>query len=236
MKSSGLLDLLQKTYENENNCTLKIQSLGTGAALRLGRTGAVDVLLVHSPAAEIKFVSGGYGVKRIPVMQNDFLLVGPAHDPANIKSATSVSDALRRIFKTKSLFLSRGDDSGTHKKELHLWRSARLTPFGSWYFESGVSMGKLLSQSEEKQGYLLIDRGTWLWSHEQSTLLALFEGGDDLINPYSIIAVKPTLENGINTISANTFIKWITSDRIQALIANYKIKDQQLFHPAKQQE
>lgn len=165
-------------------------------------------------------------------MSNDFLIAGPPHDPANIKSAKSIAQALLQILEAKALFLSRGDDSGTHKKEKQLWKAAKLEPYGSWYYEAGIGMGGLLTLSEEKQGYLMIDRATWLWNKNKVTLVPLFEGGDALINYYSVIAISPQENKAINTKAANIFIRWITSDKMQKVIAEYKINGQQLFHPA----
>lgn len=232
VKSSGLINILGPLYEAEHGCKLTVHIKGSGAALRLGRLGEVDVVLVHAPSAEEEFIQEGYGIKRVPIMSNDFLIVGPANDPANLNKATSIADAFMRLSNTKSLFFSRGDDSGTHKKEQALWRAAKIEPYGSWYYEAGMGMGKLLTLAQEQQGYILLDRGTWLLNKDRTSLKVSYEGGEDLINHYSIIAISPQEDAKINTTGANAFINWMTSKRIQKTILNYKINGEQLFQSA----
>jgi tungstate transport system substrate-binding protein len=206
-------------------------AVGTGKALRMGRDGDVDVVLVHAPEAEARFVEAGYGDKRHAVMYNDFVIVGPPSDPAGIATAKRVSEAMRNIAATESLFVSRGDDSGTHKKELKLWQGGNITPQGEWYREAGQGMGKVLQIASELDAYTLTDRGTWLAYRNKSTLKVLFEGDEMLHNPYGIIAVSASRHADINHQGALALIAWITSAKGQQLIGDFRIDGTQLFIP-----
>ena len=197
----------------------------------MGRDGDVDVVLVHAPPAEKKFVAGGYGVNRRQVMYNDFVIVGPQNDPAGINNMKDPARALASIAQHKSLFVSRGDDSGTNKKELHLWDDAGIKPAGGWYRAAGQGMGKVLQITGELQAYTLTDRGTWLAMRDKLPLKIVVEGDSRLYNPYGIIAVNPGRYPDTNYQGAMTFIQWITDKQGQQLIAHYRKNAEQLFTP-----
>ncbi|MEW8693348.1 MAG: substrate-binding domain-containing protein, partial [Candidatus Thiodiazotropha endolucinida] len=207
-------------------------AVGTGKALRMGRDGDVDLVLVHARAAEDKFVNEGHGVKRYGVMYNDFVLVGPADDPAGINQAEDAITALRSIAGHEASFISRGDDSGTHKKELGLWKKSHTKPAGEWYLEVGQGMGKVLQIASEMDAYTLTDRGTWLAYQAKSPLQIVFESDPLLFNPYGIIAVNPKRYPDINHDGANALIKWLISPDGQAHIGNFRIGNNQLFTPS----
>jgi tungstate transport system substrate-binding protein len=206
--------------------------VGTGKALRMGRDGDVDVVLVHAPVAEAKFIDARYGHKRHQVMYNDFVLVGPTGDPAGIKKAKSAKDALQRIARHAAIFVSRGDDSGTHKKELSLWQAGKIEPKGKWYRMAGQGMGKVIQIATEMNAYTLVDRGTWLAYQDKSSLNVLYQGDPILHNPYGIIAVSPQRYPDLNFTGAEALINWITSEAGQEMIGNYTIAGFRLFTPA----
>jgi tungstate transport system substrate-binding protein len=230
-ENSGLLDAILPKFESRSGLDVQVLAVGTGQALRLGCNGDVDVVLVHAPAAEQKFVDDGCGVNRRPVMYNDFVIVGPPADPADVAHGKDAADALERIAKTRAIFVSRGDDSGTNKKELALWQKAGEKPAGDWYREAGQGMGKVLQMSGELEGYTLTDRGTWLAYRARSPLKIRFEKDPALYNPYAVIAVNPERFPDSNYIGAMTFIGWITSPEGQRMIADYRIDGQVLFTP-----
>lgn len=229
--NSGLLDLLLPAFEKDGRYKVKVISVGTGKALRLVREGDVDVVLVHARQAEEKLVSDGYGVQHRDVMYNDFVLVGPDSDPANIRGTTDATDALSRIVASNSLFISRGDTSGTHKKELQLWEQAGITPHGQWYREAGQGMGKVLQIAGELEAYTLTDRGTWLAYRDKVPLVIITEGDKRLFNPYGIIAANPARYPDANYKGAMALIDWITSPAAQSMIGNFTIGRQRLFVP-----
>ena len=229
--NSGLLDILLPAFEEGREFKVKVISVGTGKALRLVREGDVDVVLVHARSAEDKLIADGYGVNRRDVMYNDFVLVGPYSDPANIRGTTDATAALARIVASKSLFISRGDTSGTHKKELQLWEQAGLTPQGLWYREAGQGMGKVLQIAGELEAYTLTDRGTWLAYRNKLPLVIVTEGDKRLFNPYGIIAANPARYPDANYSGAMALINWITSPTAQDTIGNFTIDQQRLFVP-----
>lgn len=229
--NSGLLDILLPAFEKDKPYKVKVISVGTGKALRLLREGDVDVVLVHARSAEDKLVADGYGVNRRDVMYNDFVLVGPDSDPANIRDTTDAPDALARIVASKSLFISRGDTSGTHKKELQLWEQAGIAPQGQWYREAGQGMGKVLQIAGELQAYTLTDRGTWLAYLNKVPLAIVVEGDERLFNPYGIIAANPKKYPDTNHDGAMALIEWITSATAQKIIGGFTINGQRLFVP-----
>jgi tungstate transport system substrate-binding protein len=229
--NSGLLDILLPAFEKDKAYNVKVISVGTGKALRLLRGGDVDVVLVHARSAEDKLVADGYAVNRRDVMYNDFVLVGPASDPANIRGTTDATNALSRIVSSKSLFISRGDTSGTHKKELQLWEQAGITPQGQWYREAGQGMGKVLQIAGELDAYTLTDRGTWLAYRNKVPLVIVTEGDKRLFNPYGIIAANPARYPDTNYSGAMALINWITSPAAQNMIGNFTIDKQRLFVP-----
>lgn len=230
-ENSGLLNTLLPEFQRDTGYTVHVVAVGTGKALRMARDGDADVVLVHARAAEDQFVAAGYGINRRDVMYNDFVLVGPPSDPANINEAGDVSESLRRISKSQHLFVSRGDDSGTHKRELMLWKRAGLKPAGSWYREAGQGMGKVLQIASELDAYALTDRGTWLAYQGKLHLSLLFQDDPPLHNPYGIIAVNPKRYPDTNAAGASSLIDWITSPKAQRMINEFEVDGQRLFIP-----
>jgi tungstate transport system substrate-binding protein len=230
--NSGLTEYLLPIFTEDTSIEVHTIAVGTGKALRLGREGDVDILLVHAKAAEQEFVDKGYGVERADVMYNDFVIVGPDSDPARIRNSSSVAEAFNRIFEKKQVFVSRGDDSGTHKRELALWQIAGRLPDQAWYREVGQGMGKTLQIANEFDAYTITDRGTWLAYRGKLELRLLFENDAPLHNPYGIIAVNPELHADVNYVGASQLIKWITSSKAQRLIAEFEIEGEQLFVPS----
>ncbi|MCU7845872.1 MAG: substrate-binding domain-containing protein [Candidatus Thiodiazotropha sp. (ex Monitilora ramsayi)] len=230
--NSGLLAALLPKFTEASGYEVHVIAVGTGKALRMGRDGDVDVVLVHARATEDKFVAEGYGEKRYGVMYNDFIIVGPKDDPAGIRSAKAVTQALDLIAQTQSLFVSRGDDSGTHKKEQYLWNKSETRPSKTWYREAGQGMGKVLQIAAELDAYTLTDRGTWLAYHNKSPLEIRFESDPLLYNPYGIIAVNPVRHPDTNHDGAMALIKWFISPDGQTMIGEFRIGKDQLFTPS----
>jgi tungstate transport system substrate-binding protein len=230
--NSGLMDYLLPEFTAATGIEVRMIAAGTGEALRLGRNGDVDVLLVHARDAEDEFVEAGYGVDRADVMYNDFVIVGPPADPAGIGSAGSPGEALGRIADGEQPFVSRGDDSGTHRRELKLWRQAGRSPGGSWYREVGQGMGRTLQIADQMNAYTLTDRGTWLAYRGNLQIRMLFEGNPPLLNPYGIIAVNPARYPEVNYQGARRLIEWITSPAARRLIDDYRVDGKRLFIPA----
>lgn len=228
--NTGLLDYLLPEFQNDVGIQVDYIATGTGRALMHGRNGDVDVVLVHSPTAEEDFVGEGHGVERVPVMWNDFVLLGPPDDPAKVSESEDVAGALRKISETEAPFISRGDDSGTHKKELEIWSQAAVEPNGVWYVEAGQGMGATLTMANDKQAYILTDRGTYLSRVDALELAVAFEDDPLLVNPYSIIAVNPEKHPHVNRSGGERLIDWITSPRAQALIEDYRVNGRQIFH------
>lgn len=257
-EASGLLDELLPKFTADTGIEVKVIAKGTGAALRDGRDGNVDIVFVHARAREEKFVAEGYGTKRWPVMHNDFIIVGPKNDPAGIKGMQNAAEALAKIAGHRSTFISRGDDSGTHTREQSLWkasgvkldnRSLEFVKKGkkrhvdyqapadseSWYRSIGQGMGKTLTYTEEKQAYTLTDRGTYVkyryGKKPPLDLEVLTEGGSDLENPYGLIPVNPKKFPQARFAEATIFVDWITSAKGQGLIRNYTLEGVRLFFP-----
>jgi len=230
--NSGLMEFLLPVFTTETGLVVHLIAVGTGKALRLGREGDVDVVLVHARQAENKFVADGYGVDRADVMYNDFIIVGPKSDPAGVASSNSAAEVFRNIHASEHPFVSRGDDSGTHKRELILWQSASKTPAGSWYREVGQGMGKTLQIANEVDGYTMTDRGTWLAYQSKLDITLLYADDPPLFNPYGIIAVSPTRHADVNYDGASKLIQWMISPAAQKMIGEFKIKGQQLFVPS----
>ena len=222
-ENSGLLYELLPPFEKQFNVKVDVISVGTGKALKLGENGDVDVVLVHARNLEDKFIADGYGVNRRDVMHNDFVIIGPDADPAVISKAKTAVEALKLIAKRKSSFVSRGDTSGTHNKELSLWKEAKVKPLGSWYIESGRGMGEVLIMAHEKGAYTLTDRGTYLAFQKEGKidLPILFKGDPILFNPYGIIAVNPERHPHVNYIMAMALIGWVTSQGGQKITEKY---------------
>lgn len=231
-ENSGLLDSLIPLFESLYKIKVNVISVGTGKALKLGRNGDVDIVLVHAREAEEKFVSEGHGVNRRSVMHNDFIIVGPSKDPAGLKKAKNIKDALGMLIKSKSTFISRGDDSGTHKKEKLLWKMSDIKPSGDAYKESGQGMGAVLTIADQLDAYTLCDRGTYLAMKDKMKIKILFEKRDSALNnPYGIIAVNPEAHPGVNYMDAMLFIAWITSIKGQNIIKEFTVGDELLFIP-----
>lgn len=228
--NSGLLDVLLPVFKQETGITVRVIAVGTGRALRHGEEGDVDIVLVHAPAAEKAFVEAGYGVERIPVMHNDFVILGPVDAPLFSSSATA-ADALKAIAEAENTFVSRGDDSGTHKKEKALWDQAGIIPAGEWYREAGQGMGAVLTMTSELQGYTLADRGTWLAMQDKLDLQLSFGGDPALFNPYAVIMVNPERHPHVQTEPAQAFIDFLISEKGQKLIDDFTVNGKQLFVP-----
>jgi tungstate transport system substrate-binding protein len=233
-QDSGLLDVLIPDFEAKTGYVVQTVAVGTGAALKLGQEGNADVLLVHAPASEVTFMQGGYGSDRRLVMHNDFIVVGPADDPAGIKSATSAVDAFKKIAAAGAKFDSRGDASGTNKAEQTLWKSAGIDPTGkSWYVETGQGMGATLTIASETVAYTLTDRATFLANHASLNLEILYQGDNALLNVYHVIIVNHDKWPGTNLAGATAFADYIVSAEAQALIGSFGVQKygQQLFIP-----
>ncbi len=234
--NSGLLSVLLPPFEEANGCKVGVIAVGTGKALKLGENGDVDLVFVHSRPAEDNFVAGGFGVYRQDVMHNDFVLVGPAEDPAGLGGAGDANGAFTLLAKGAARFVSRGDDSGTNKKELALWKAAGVVsdgerPDGEWYVESGQGMGQVLAIADEMRGYTLSDRGTFIAYGDKVELSVVFEGDPALFNPYGIIAVNPEKHPHVNNEMAKRLIDYITGPQGQKLIGEYRVKGRLLFYP-----
>ncbi len=230
---SGLLDVLLPEFTKRTGIQVKPVAVGTGEAMAMGERGEADVLLVHAREAEDKFMAEGFGAVRKDVMHNDFVLIGLVSDPAGIRDLDSAGEAFQRIAKSKSLFISRGDDSGTHKKELQIWKEAGVIAQGEWYIESGQGMGETVRIADEKGAYTLSDRGTYLSLKDTVRLEVLIEGDEILFNPYGVIAVNPEKFPNVNFQGAMEFIKFITSVEGQNIIKNFGLDKygEPLFYP-----
>jgi len=231
-ENSGLLHELLPPFEEELEVRVDVIAVGTGKALKLGENGDVDVVLVHAPEADKAFVDAGFGIDRRTIMYNDFVIVGPRDDPAGIGAMASAVDAFRTIVRQGQVFVSRGDESGTHKKEKKLWRQARGAPQGQRYLETGQGMGATLVVADEKQACTVTDRATFLTFAHKLELVILCEGDRELHNPYSVIAVNPARHPHVNYADAAALIKWICSPRGQRLIVNFRKEGEGLFHPS----
>jgi len=229
--NSGLLAVLLPPFEQQSGYQVHVIAVGTGKALRLAREGDVDLVLVHARTAEDKLVEDGFGVDRRDVMHNDFVIVGPPVDPAGVKGMDDASAALAQIAASGQPFVSRGDDSGTHKKERALWQASGAQPEGRWYREAGQGMGKVLQIAAELDAYTLTDRGTWLAMKAKSPLQILVEGDPGLFNPYGVIAVNPERFPDLNYSGAQALMDWMTSPEGQKIIGDFRIEGEPLFIP-----
>ncbi len=234
--NTGLLDYLAPKFKKDTGVELQWIAVGTGKALKLGQNCDVDILMVHAPAAEKKYVADGYGIDHRQIMYNDFVVIGPKSDPAKIKGL-KVNQALKTIAAQKAPFASRGDNSGTHKKEQALWTAAGMkTPAQeSWYIETGQGMIKTINVAEEKDAYTMTDRGTFIkYAHNYKgdpPLVILIEGDEILFNQYSVMTVNPAKCDKVKTELAKKFADWITSPKVQKEIGEFKLLGQQLFTP-----
>ncbi|MHB8111577.1 MAG: ABC transporter substrate-binding protein [Syntrophorhabdaceae bacterium] len=223
-QDTGLLDLLIPIFEKKTGYFVKTIAVGSGQAMAMGQKGEADILLVHSPDAEKKFMSGGYGVTRKLVMHNDFIIVGPASDPAKIKGSKSTLDAFKKIAAAQALFVSRGDNSGTHAKEKAIWKAAGVTYEGQkWYQQTGLGMGQTLNVASEKRGYTLVDRGTYLALKKRTDLPILVEGDAVLLNIYHVIDVNPAKFPKVNVKAAKAFSDFMVSPETQGMIKKFGV-------------
>ena len=232
-RDSGLLGVLVPDFEKKTGYIVKTVAVGTGQALKMGEEGNADLLFVHAPPAEKDFMDGGYGSERFLVMHNDFVIVGPENDPAGIKDTPSAADALRKIERAGTPFISRGDDSGTNKKELALWDAAGAPPTGAWYQESGQGMAATLTIASELQAYTLTDRATYLHNLETLDLDVLLEGDQVLLNVYHVIIVNPKKWPAVNEAGARAFAEYLVDNETQKMIGEYGVQEfgQPLFFP-----
>ena len=230
-ENSGLLDAILPAFTEMYGIAVDVVAVGTGAALELGRNGDADVVMVHARSLEDQFVADGYGVNRRDIMYNDFIILGPADDPAGIADAASASDAMARIAAAEAVFISRGDNSGTHNRELQLWESAGVTPSGRWYREVGQGMGAVIAIADEEEAYTIADRGTFISFRSDIDLIVLTEGDSALFNPYGIIAVDPARHDSANYVGAMALIAFFTSPEGQDLIGAFRVEGETLFTP-----
>jgi len=233
-QNSGLFDYILPKFKQKTGIDVRVVAVGTGQALKNGRNGDGDVLLVHAKPAEEKFIADGFGVKRFDVMYNDFIIVGPANDPAGIAGAKDAKAALKKIAAAKAPFASRGDDSGTNKKEIALWKATGNDPSkgsGKWYRETGSGMGATLNAAVGMGAYTLTDRGTWIAFKNKGSFKIAVEGDKDLFNQYGVMLVNPQKHPKVKKVEGQTFIDWLIGPEGQAAIAAYKKGGQQLFFP-----
>ena len=233
-KNSGLYDYLLPILAEQTGITVNVVAVGTGQAIKNAMRCDGDVLLVHAKAAEEKFVAEGYGLRRHDLMYNDFIFIGPQSDPAQVREAYSASDALMRIKNSGSKFASRGDDSGTHKKERALWKVAGISPeegSGEWYLETGSGMGATLNAGITLGAYVMTDRASWMTFGNKMDAELVFEGDPLLFNQYGVIPVNPEKCPKVNVEAAETFTQWLISDAGQQAIAGYQLNGKPLFFP-----
>lgn len=233
-ENSGLFGHILPIFQNESGIEVRVVAQGTGQALETGRRGDADVVFVHARAQEETFVAEGYGVERVDVMFNDFIIVGPGDDPADVRGAATAADAMAVIAAAGASFASRGDDSGTHVAEQNLWSSAGIAPEGDWYLSTGSGMGATLNTAVQVPAYSLTDRGTWLSFENRGPLEIVFEGDPVLFNPYGVILVNPERHPHVKVDEGQAFIDWLVSEAGQEAIAGYAVGGEQLFFPSAQ--
>ncbi|MCP5365027.1 MAG: extracellular solute-binding protein [Hyphomicrobiales bacterium] len=234
-ENSGLFAHILPLFTDQSGIDVRVIAVGTGQAIRLAERGDADVLLVHHRPSEEKFVKEGFGLERFDVMYNDFVFVGPADDPAGVRGMEKVTDALNKIASTQSVFVSRGDDSGTHKRERSLWQKAGVAvaeASGTWYRETGSGMGATLNTASALSAYTLSDRGTWVSFRNKGDLELLVEGDPLLFNPYGVIVVNPKKHPHVKVEDAQAFVNWLVSPAGQSAIGSFRVEGQQLFHPS----
>ncbi len=230
-QNSGFYDYLLPILKDETGITVDVISVGTGQALRIAQNGDADAVLVHHRPSENAFVEAGYGVDRRDVMYNDYVIVGPVDDPVGIAESSSVIEAFERLSAGEAMFISRGDDSGTHKKETEIWDMSGLSPSGDWYREIGAGMGAALNMASVTDSYTLTDRGTWISFGNKGSLAVLFSSEPPLFNPYGLILVNPERHEHVRHDLAVQFADWLTSLSGQNAISEFRVAGQQLFCP-----
>ena len=230
--NSGLLDRLLSHYARVSNTHVQVISVGTGKALKMGENGDVDLVITHAPEAEAYFIDQGFGIEARRVMHNDFVLVGPEEDKAQVSGAQTVIQGLSLIKESNQRFISRGDDSGTHKKELQLWRHLGVLPAFDGYLESGRGMGHSLQMASEMGAYIMTDRGTWLALKDKLELNLVLKGAPPLINPYQVMLVNPMRHSHANINSSREFAQWLVSTAGQEAIGSFRINGKVLFIPS----
>ncbi len=233
-EQSGLFSYLLPAFEKDSGISVRVVAVGTGQALDIGKRGDADVVFVHDRPAELKWLGEGNGVKRYPVMYNDFVLIGPSADPAHVAGGKDIEAALKTIAAAKTPFVSRADKSGTYSAELRLWKDAGIdiaTAKGPWYRETGSGMGPALNTAAAMDAYILSDRGTWLNFHNRAQLRIVVEGDKRLFNQYGVMLVNPEKHPNVKKDLGQKFIDWLVSPHGQEVIAGYKINGEQLFFP-----
>ena len=230
-ENSGLLKVILPMFEAKYGGKVRVVSVGTGAALKLGENGDADVVLVHARELEDKFMAAGFGSVRKDVMYNDFIIVGPVSDPAGVRGMKDVIAAMKKINASGAKFISRGDESGTHQMEKDYWKSASVDAKGAWYVSAGQGMGQVLTMAGQLGGYTLTDRATYAAYKDKTGLATLVEGDQKMFNPYGVIVVNPQKHPGINTQGATAFANWLTSTEGQKAVADFKINGVQMFYP-----
>jgi tungstate transport system substrate-binding protein len=233
-ENSGLFRYLLPLFQQDTGIAVRVVAVGTGQAIELAQRGDADVLFVHHRPSEAKFVAEGFGVARFDVMYNDFVVVGPRVDPVGIRGMTDVAAALAEVAAKQAIFISRGDDSGTHKLELSLWKAAGIdvaAASGTWYREAGAGMGATLNTASSLDAYSLTDRGTWISFKNRGNLAILIEGDSRLFNQYGVILVNPKKHPHVKATDGQTFIDWLLSDKGQQAIAAFRIEGEQAFFP-----
>lgn len=232
VQDTGLLDVLMQAFKDKTGLTVKAIAVGTGQAIKLGENGEADILWVHSPQDEEKFVKDGYGINRITFMHNDFVILGPKNEPAKVSGAKNAAEAFKKIAVAKALFVSRGDNSGTHKKEKKLWEKSGVVPKKDAYIEVGQGMTQTAMVANEKQAYALCDRSTYLSLKKMLNLVIVFEGSSDLINRYSLILVNPAKFPKVNAVGGRALFDFLLSPKSKNIIENFGKEQfgQQLFY------
>jgi tungstate transport system substrate-binding protein len=228
---SGLLQVVLPPFEQRFHLKVDVIAVGSGKALKLAENGDVDVVLSHAPELEQAFMDGGFGVNRREVMCNDFVIVGPPDDPAQLRTRSGAADAFKQLASRQATFVSRGDESGTHQKEKALWKAAGIAPAGAWYVSAGLGMGEVLLMADERRAYTLSDRGTFLTYKRRGDLIIVSQRDPVLFNPYTITAVNPARHPHVKYFEAMELIAWLTSPEGQQLIGGLKQDGEVLFHP-----
>ena len=234
VRNSGLYDWVLPRFTASSGIQVRVVAVGTGQAIRIARRGDADVLLVHDRTSELKFVADGYGIDRREFMYNHFVVIGPAADPAGIGARAQAVEAFRAIARTRAPFVSRGDDSGTHKLERRLWKAAKLDPTtasGTWYREAGAGMGATLNMASAMDAYAVTDKATWIASRNRGRLKILVAASPELLNQYSVMLVNPAKHPHVKEKAGTAFIRWLVSAEGQARIGTYRVENTQLFFP-----